>query len=183
MDDEEPRWTTCNFQIWAGFRSWLKTGAPFLLEYFPSTKHTFLNSSSGLKACILHNQHAQLARTESVKWWMTFNTLWTQQMLNILISCLRARTHTPAALLPPLMAWAWGGPNTPMSPSLPFIILPFFPPSRSIIRGASGIGTTSSIGIIAVMHVPVKAEAMLVRLWGRTDTWSVVTGRPPLGEP
>lgn len=61
-------------------------------------KCTFLDSCSGPKAGILHNQHAQLARTKSVEWWMTFNTLWTQQMLNILISRLGAHTHTPAAL-------------------------------------------------------------------------------------
>lgn len=48
---------------------------------------------------------------------MTSNTLWTQQMLNILISWLRDHTHIPAAPLPRLTACARGGQKQPPTPS------------------------------------------------------------------
>lgn len=118
---------------------------------------------------------------------MTSNTLWTQQMLNILISWLRdhTHTHTPAAQLPPIAVWARGGPKQLPSPQPPthlcHLLLLSSPPfsfSVSICRpwGLSGSWATGNTGVWAVIRVSVTAEE--AEDWRWTDTWSVVAAAP-----
>lgn len=99
---------------------------------------------------------------------MTSNTLWTQQLLNILIRWLRDQTCLQQCYRP-----SRSGPKEfKRNPSLPphlcfLVLLPSSPVSEA----------TDSSRIGAIIGA-VKAEA--AGHWRRMDTWSVVTVAPLL---
>ena len=111
---------------------------------------------------------------------MISNTLWTQQMLNILISWLRDHTHfggaAPAHSRLSQRRSKTATPNTlvPSSPAL-FITLLFFRLNLSAV-GPSGSWATGNTGVWAVIRVSVTAEG--AEDWRWTDTWSVVAAAP-----